>query len=97
MKHLQECALYRIFLKVPQIVVGPVAGGHIYWHRIRYRFFVQLHLIRDLLPHVSGQYNLQKDKPWTYKVNIDVKVAGADGNIGELYGMIFVLQLHGSK
>ena len=97
MEHLQECALCRILLKVPQIVVSPVAGGHVYLHRIRYRFFIQLHLIRDLLPYVSEQCSVQKGKRCTYEVNIDVIIVVADGNIGELYGMIYVLQLYGSK
>ncbi len=66
-------------------------------HRIRYRFFIQLHLIHDLLPHVSRQCNLQKDKGCTYKVNIDVIIVVAEGNIGELNGMISVLQVSGSK
>lgn len=53
MEHLQECALCRIILEVPQIIVSPVAGGYPNLYRIRYRFFMQLHLVRDLLPHAS--------------------------------------------
>lgn len=97
MKHLQDCVLCRILLKIPRIVVSPVAGGHIYLHRIRYSFFIQLHLILDLLPYMSGQCSAQKGKGCTYKVNIDVKIVAADRNIGELYGMVFVLQIYGSK
>jgi hypothetical protein len=97
MEHLQECALCRIFPKVPQTVVSPVAGGHINLHRICYRFFIQLHLIGDLLPHVSEQCSLQTSKVCTYKVNIDKRIIGTEGNIGELYGMLSVLQSCSSK
>lgn len=32
-----------------------------------------------------------------YKINIDVIIVGADGNIGELYRMASILQPSGSK